>query len=484
MGQSSQWSSVFTFLMAMIGLTIGIGNIWRFSYVLYSNGGGSFFIPYVIAILIMGIPFLILEYGLGFSFKKSFSNLMNSIRPEFEIVAWMLVLFVFIVVTYYMIILGWDLVYLLNSFTFGWGNDPASFFSTFVGGSSSLASAGQIILPTLICTLLLWGVFWVVSVKDVDKGIGRISTVLIPVLFTIMIFIFVYAFTLPGFGMGVSTLFNPDWSALLNVHVWLAAFGQIIFSLSIGQAMVYTYASYLPENSKLIDEVLLVVIANSLYEIFIALGVFSILGYMSLSSSIPMNELISEGTGLIFIIFPQIFNSMGPIGHIIAPLLFISILFAGFTSSFALFEPLLSSLCDKFGWSRKKGVTILVIVACLATFIFSTGISSYMVQMVDAFVNEFGILILIAVQAIIFGWFYGVDKVMPVLNELSTIKVGKTWVFDIKYVLPVLLIVIWMFGIVELFRGEGFLEIVVDLIITVLVVGLSILFTKFKSKDG
>lgn len=198
MGQSSQWSSVFTFLMAMIGLTIGIGNIWRFSYVLYSNGGGSFFIPYVIAILIMGMPFLILEYGLGFSFKKSFSNLMNSIRPEFEIVAWMLILFVFIVVTYYMIILGWDLVYLLNSFTFGWGNDPASFFSTFVGGSSSLASAGQIILPTLICTLLLWGVFWVVSVKDVDKGIGWISTVLIPVLFTIMIFIFVYAFTLPN----------------------------------------------------------------------------------------------------------------------------------------------------------------------------------------------------------------------------------------------------------------------------------------------
>ena len=88
----------------MIGLTIGIGNIWRFSYVLYSNGGGSFFIPYIIAILVMGIPFLILEYGLGFIFKKSFSNLMHSIRPEFEIIAWMLVLFVFIVVIYYRVL--------------------------------------------------------------------------------------------------------------------------------------------------------------------------------------------------------------------------------------------------------------------------------------------------------------------------------------------------------------------------------------------
>ena len=101
-------------------------------------------------------------------------------------------------------------------------------------------------------------------------------------------------------------------------------------------------------------------------------------------------------------------------GHIIAPLLFISILFAGITSSFSLFEPLLSSLCDKFAWSRKKGVTILTIVACIGTVIFSTGISSYLVGVVDEFVNNFAILILIAIHAIIIAWFYGVEKVMPV----------------------------------------------------------------------
>ncbi|WP_405276024.1 sodium-dependent transporter [Methanobrevibacter sp.] len=484
MNERGQWNSVFTFLMAMIGLTLGIGNIWRFSYVLYSNGGGSFFIPYIIAILIMGIPFLILEYGLGFSFKKSFSTLMRSIRPEFEIIAWMLVLLVFIVVIYYMIILGWDLVYLLNSFNFGWGNDPTSFFTNQVGGSSNLASATTIILPTMICTLILWAIFWVVSVKDVDKGIGRLSNVLIPLLFIIMVFIFIYAFTLPGFHIGISTLLTPNWSALLNINVWLAAFGQIIFSLSIGQAMVYTYASYLPKNTKLVDEVLIVVITNSIYEIFIAFGVFSILGYMSLTSSIPMNELISEGTGLIFIVFPQIFNSMGIMGHVIAPLLFISILFAGITSSFALFEPLLSSLCDKFEWSRKKGVTILTIIACVGTIIFSTGISSYSVKIVDEFVNNFGILILIGAQALIFGWFYGVEKVIPVLNEFSTFKVGKTWIFTLKYLLPILLIGVWIFGLVGLFNDKHSLEIIVYAIITIIVVGLSVIFTKLNPKKS
>jgi NSS family neurotransmitter:Na+ symporter len=483
MDQKSQWGSIFTFILAMIGLTIGIGNIWRFSYVLYSNGGGSFFIPYVIAILVMGIPFLILEYGLGFSVKKSFSSLMNSIRPEFEIVAWMLVLFVFVVVIYYMVILGWDFAYFLNSFNFGWGNDPSSFFTSYVGGSSNLASATKIIFPTLICTLILWIIFWAISIRGVDNGIGRTSTVLMPLLFIIMILIFTYSLTLPGFNIGIASLLTPDWSALFNVNVWLAAFGQTIFSLSIGQAMVYTYASYLPKNSKLIDEVLLVVIANSLYEIFIAFGVFSILGYMSLTSSIPMNELISEGTGLIFIIFPQIFNEMGLIGHVIAPLLFLSILFAGFTSSFALFEPLLSSLCDKFGWSRKKGVTILTIVACMGTVIYSAGISSYLVGVVDEFVNNFGILILIGIQAIIFGWFYGVEKVIPILNEYSTFKVGKTWVFTLKYLLPILLIAIWVVGVVKLFNDANSLKIAVDIIITILVVGFSVLFTKIDTKN-
>ena len=484
MNKTSQWNSILTFIMAMIGLTIGIGNIWRFSYVLYSNGGGSFFIPYLIAILIMGIPFLILEYGLGFSFKKSFSNLMRSIRPEFEIIAWMLVLFVFIVVIYYMVILGWDLAYLLNSFNFGWGNDPASFFTNYVGGSSSLTSSTQIIFPTLICTLILWGFFWVVSIKDVDKGIGKLSSILIPLLFIIMIFIFVYAFTLPGSHIGIATLLAPDWSALLNINVWLAAFGQTIFTLSIGQAMVYTYASYLPKNTKLVDEVLLVVVTNSIYEIFTAFGVFSILGYMSSTTSTPMNELISEGTGLIFIVFPHIFNSMGIMGQIIAPLLFLSILFAGITSSFGLFEPLLSSLCDKFGWSRKKGVTILTIVACIGTVIFSRGNSSYLVGIVDGFVNNFGILILIAVQTIIFGWFYGVEKVIPVLNEFSNFKVGKLWVFILKYILPFILIGVWIFGIVDLYNNKNSFGILVNVIIMIIVVGLSALFTKLKPKNS
>ena len=480
MTQQAQWDSSLAFIFAMIGAAAGLGNIWRFSYVLYSNGGGSFFIPYFIAIAIMGIPFLILEYGVGFSFKESFSKILKDIKPEFEIIAWILVLFVFIVTIYYMAILSWDLVYLLSSFTFNWGTDTASYFVNTVGGSSNLSDASFLLIPTTVGVLILWVILWFISHRNVDQGIGKVSKILIPALFVIMAIIIAYALTLPGAGIGISTLLTPDWSMLLNVDIWLAAFAQIIFSLSMGQAIALTYASYLPENSKLIDNVLIVVCSNSLFEICTAFGVFSILGFMSFTNGTPMVQLITEGTGLVFIVFPMIFNIMGPIGRILAPMLFLAILFAGITSALGFFEPMLSSTSDKLGWSRKKTATVLSNIGCAFSLILTTGISSYLVGIIDSFVNQFGILLLIGIQCIIFAWFYGVEHFLPALNEHSTFKVGKTWTFVIKYMLPVVLIIMWVIGIVQLFTTAKSFEIMIDLIIIIAVLVFAFVLTKIK----
>lgn len=478
--QQNQWDSSIAFIFAMIGAAVGLGNIWRFSYVLYSNGGGSFFIPYLIAIAIMGIPFLILEYGVGFTFKESFSSIMRDINPKFEIVAWILVLFVYIVTIYYMVILSWDLVYLGSSFTFSWGADAAHYFVNTVGGSSNLSNASFLLIPTTIGVVVLWIVLWFIAHKNVDKGIGKVSKILIPALFVIMGFIIIYALTLPGAGIGINTLLTPDWSKLTDVNIWLAAFAQIIFSLSMGQAIAVTYASYLPENSKLINNVFLVVASNSLFEICTAFGVFSILGYMSFTNGTPMVQLITEGTGLIFIVFPMIFNIMGPIGRIIAPLLFLAILFAGITSALGFLEPMLNTTADKLGWSRKKTATVLAVIGCIFSLILTSGISSYLVGIIDSFVNEFGILILIGIQCIIFAWYYGIDKFLPVLNGLSIINVGKTWKFVIKYLLPCVLIVMWVIGIISLFSTAKPFELIIDVIIIVMVFVFAALLTKVK----
>ena len=483
MTQHEQWDSSLAFIFAMVGAAVGLGNIWRFSYVLYSNGGGSFFIPYFTAIAIMGIPFLILEYGVGFSFKESFSKILRMIKPEFEIIAWILVIFVFVVTIYYMVILSWDLVYLLSSFTFNWGTDTAAYFVNTVGGSSNLADASFLLIPTTVGVVLLWIVLWFISHRDVDKGIGKVSKILIPALFVIMGIIIVYALTLPGASIGIDTLLTPDWSMLLNVDIWLAAFAQIIFSLSMGQAIALTYASYLPENAKLTDNVLIVVFSNSAFEICTAFGVFSILGFMSFTNGTPMVQLITEGTGLVFIVFPMIFNIMGPIGRILAPMLFLAILFAGITSALGFLEPMLSSTSDKLGWSRKKTATVLSIIGCIFSLILTTGISSYLVGIIDSFVNQFGILLLIGIQCIIFAWFYGVEHFLPALNEHSTFKVGKTWSFVIKYLLPCVLIIMWVVGIIQLFTTAKSFEVMVDLVIIIGVLASAVVLTKIKPAD-
>ncbi|WP_406533217.1 sodium-dependent transporter [Methanobrevibacter sp.] len=483
MAEKNQWDSPIAFIFAMIGAAVGLGNIWRFSYVVYSNGGGSFFIPYFTAIAVMGIPFLILEYGVGFKFKDSFSNIVRKIRPKFEIIAWMLVIFVFIVTIYYMVILSWDLVYLLSSFTFSWGTDAAAYFTQTVGGSSNLSNASFLLIPTTIGVFLLWIILWFIAHRNVDEGIGKVSKILIPALFILMGCIVIYALTLPGAGIGISTLLTPNWSMLLDVNIWLAAFAQIIFSLSMGQAIAVTYAGYLPENSRLIDNALIVIASNSAFEIFTAFGVFSILGYMSATSGTPMVQLVTEGTGLIFIVFPMIFNVMGPIGRIMAPLLFLAILFAGITSALGFFEPMLNSITSKMGWSRKKTTTVLAIIGCAFSLLLTTGISSYLVQIIDSFVNEFGILLLIGVQCIIFAWVYGLDHIMPVLNENSIFKVGKKWSFIIKYLLPVVLIVMWLIGIIQLFTTAKSFEIIIDLIIIIMVLVFSFALTRIRPRS-
>ena len=446
-----QWDSRWSFIFAMIGCAIGLGNIWRFSYVVYSNGGGSFFIPYFVAIALMGIPFLILEYGVGFSFKRSFTEIFKSINPKFEFIAWILIFLIAIVLIYYMVIISWDMFYLMNSFSFSWGSDTAAYFVHNVGGSENLSKIGNFFIPIGIGVIITWFILWFISHKSINKGIGVASKILIPSVFVIMIIIVIYALTLPGAMIGINALLNPNWMALTDINIWLVAFSQIIFSLGMGEAMAMTYASYLKDDAKLTDNVLIVIASNSSFEIFTAFGVFSILGFMSVTS------------------------------HILAPLFFLAVLFAGISSAFAFFEPIVGSISAKFNITRKRLVTILCIIGCACSLLLTCGISSYLVGIIDAFVNEFGILLLVAVQCIIFGWYYGAEKLIPIINRQSSIKIGKLWKNIIKYILPVFIFIIWIIGIITLFMNAKRFEVIVDIGIILLVLILSAIFYKIKA---
>ncbi|MDR2830989.1 MAG: sodium-dependent transporter [Methanobrevibacter sp.] len=482
---STQWNSNLTFLVSMIGAAVGLGNIWRYPYILYSNGGGTFLFVYIISIFLVGIPLLFLEYSIGFRFKNSVPKILKTVKPHLEIVGWFIVLVTFIILTYYVCIVGWDLIYFVLSFFKGWGADTNQFFSqTLLQSTDDISGLTHIVLVCLIPTLIVWFIIWLISHRDLNKGIGRINMIMIPVLFIMMGSIVIYSLTLKGSLLGLTTLFIPNWEKVFNPNIWVAAITQILFSLNIGAGVSITFTGYRPKNPKLINDVLIVTCANCGFELFTAIGIFSILGFMSTTTGININNLASEGIGLAFIVFPDVLNTIGDIAYLIGPIFFLCIFFAGITSTIGMLEPLLSSIKEKIGLSRKKTSTYLCLIGLLISIIYTTGSGGYILAIVDKSVNQIGILFAVILEAIIFSWGFGVDKFLQALNNKSYIIIGKWWVVLIKYVLPLLLSCLWINGVINTFK-QSLMEVVITIIVVSILIVVPAILTSipYKSKE-
>lgn len=477
--KKQEWNSNLAFMMAMIGSAVGLGNIWRFPNVLYSNGGGSFMIPYIVSLFLLGISFVLVEYAVGFKFKKSIARILYFVKDKLEPVAWFILTIVFLITTYYVCVVGWDLIYIVLSFTKAWGANPDLYFANNVLHATDSMSGLLAIVPNvLISVFLIWFIAWLIIKRDLNDGIGKVSQILLPLLCLIVVGIVIFSLTLPGASIGYSQIFTPDWSALTNLDVWLAAFGQIVFSLSLGMAIAMTYASYLPEGSKLVDNAIIVAFSNSGFEVFNSIGIFSILGFMTLSSGIPFNELVTEGTGLAFVVFPQVFNTMGPAAYVVGPLFFLCILFAGITSVIALLEGVCYSISEKFLIERKKTATVVCIIGFLISCIFATEAGSTILGVFDAYLNNFALLFAILLECIIFGWIYKFDDLIETLNNNSNIKVGKTWKTVIKYILPICILGLWIQGVISTINTADGLSLTIMGILTVLLIVIPFIFAK------
>ena len=487
MTNTNKWESNIIFILAMIGSAVGLGNIWRYPYVLYSNGGGAFYIPYLVAIFALAIPFLILEYGVGYNYQSSFTKAIIKLKPKFEFYGWILPVVIFIMTIYYSTIIGWDGIYLFLSFFKGWGADPNTFLNVnLLQTTHSLSGVFNFIPFIAIFIIIGWFIIWFISHKNLDEGLGKVCKIFVPLLFVIMIFIVIFSLTLPGANIGLAELFNPDWSLLWHFDIWMAAFGQIFFSLSLGMGAGFTYASYTNDDIDLISSGLYVVIANSAFENFTALGVFSILGYMSLQSGTPVSEIVSQGTTLIFVAYPQVFNILGSIGLILGPLFFFTVYVAGITSMLSSFEVLSISIQNKFALSRRKATLILCLIGCLASMVYATSAGEYILRISDLFVNNIVVIFSVFVECVLFAWVFKAERLVSFFNSRSkTFKIGKWWLAEVKYIIPLLLIVIWFGGLYELIAMKTTESVIVLIVLALILLIFSLIFTLLpeKSKD-
>ncbi len=481
----NEWGSNLSFILAMIGSAVGLGNIWRYPYVLYSNGGGAFYIPYIVAILLMGIPFLILEYGVGYNFKSSFAKAITKIDSKWQYLGWLLPVAVFMIMIYYSAILGWDGIYMILSFTKGWGADPNTFFTAnLLQASSSYIGLLNFIPLIAVAMLVGWVIVWFISHKDLEDGLGKVSKILVPALFIIMIVIVGFSLTLPGASIGLAELFNPDWSLLTHFEIWMAAFGQIVFSLSLGMSIAFTYASYTKDDADLVTNTISIALANSLFENFAALGVFSILGYMSLQSGTAVADLVTQGTGLVFIVYPTVFNVLGQWALVLGPLFFLTVYLAGLTSILSTIEPLSFSIQNKFGWSRSKTMTVLIIVGAAISMVYATSFGGDLLGFVDTFINQIALLLGVILECIIFAWIFKAEKLIDFMNSRSkTIKLGGWWLVIVKYVLPIFIAIIWIGGLIDVVSAGTFDQLVFTAITAAILLIATLVFTLLPAKN-
>jgi NSS family neurotransmitter:Na+ symporter len=434
------FSSRKVFILAAIGSAVGLGNIWRFPYVAYENGGGAFVIPYLVALLTAGIPFLFLDYALGHRNRGSAPLSFARLRRGTEGLGWWQVAICFMIAVYYAAVIAWAVRYTFFSLDQAWGADPEGFFFGDFLQAGEPGVQADLVPGVLVPLLIVWVAVIAIMVAGVQKGIGATSVVFIPILVVAFTILVVQALFLDGAGQGLDALFTPDWGALSEPGVWGAAFGQIFFSLSIGFGIMITYSSYVHRDTDMTGSGAVVGFANSGFELLAGIGVFAALGFMAQASGVPVSEVASGGIGLAFIAFPTIISE-APAGAFLGVLFFGSLVIAGITSLVSVIEVVISAVRDKFEMSR-RGAALAVTVPCtvLSLAFFSTTSGIFVLDIVDHFINQFGILLVAVVSMLVIAW--GV-RALPLLaahlNHGGSVPIGAWWRVLISVVAPLAL---------------------------------------------
>jgi NSS family neurotransmitter:Na+ symporter len=434
------FSSRKVFILAAIGSAVGLGNIWRFPYVAYENGGGAFILPYLIALLTAGLPFLLLDYGLGHRFRGSAPLSFRRASKRAEALGWWQVGICFVIAVYYAAVIAWAARYAFFSLDQSWGDDPEGFlFGEYLQAGDP--GIGLDFVPgVLVPLVLVWLAVLVIMALGVQRGIGATSVVFIPVLMISFLALVVAALFLPGAVDGLDALFAPDWSALAETGVWVAAYGQIFFSLSVGFGIMITYASYVGRRTDMTGSGLVVGFSNSGFELLAGIGVFAALGFMAGAQGTTVDQVATDGLGLAFVAFPAIISE-APAGALIGVLFFGSLVFAGVTSLISVLEVVISAVRDKFEMSRVgASMAVGVPAALISITLLGTSTGVYVLDIVDHFINRFGILLVAVVSMLLLSWVFKKTAVLrDHLNADGSLQLGRWWLALIGIVAPAVL---------------------------------------------
>lgn len=418
------------FILAAIGSSVGLGNMWKFPYITGENGGAAFFLLFIVCLLLIGLPVLLAELAIGRSGRGSAATaFIKAGGGKGWLAAGLLqVLTPFIILSFYLIIAGWTLHYAVTSFSGALYNnqDFAGQFSSFMGGY----------LPIVwqLVSVLITGL---IVAKGVSGGIEKFNKVLIPAMLVLLLVLMVRALTLPGAGAGASFFLNPDFSQLTTESA-LVALGHAFFSLSLGMGILVTYGSYVDKNQSLGAATVAVGAGDLLYAFIAGLIIFP--------TTFSFGIAPDQGPSLIFIALPAAFSAM-PLGFLFGGLFFVLLAIAALTSAVSLLEVPVKYFMERLSWSRSRSVWVL----SLAVFIVGIPAALSMGLMPELKINGTDV----------FSWmdFVASNILLPIGGLLVTIFAGyfwknaaeasglnagwfRVWLFMLRYVAPVLVFLV------------------------------------------
>jgi SNF family Na+-dependent transporter len=457
-----QWGTRIGLVLAMAGNAVGLGNFLRFPVQAAQNGGGTFMIPYFISFLLLGIPMMWIEWGVG---RYGGNHGHGSVPGMFDVLTerkkkWakyfgvLGVVMPLVVFIYYTYIVSWMLALSLFSLTgdyFGMGEveEMRGYLSSYQNIFDSTGTSGLVTIGFFLITFVFLG--WVLS-RGISGGIEKLALIGMPILFLFAFLLLARVLTLPTMAAspaeGLNFIWNPDWRALANVNVWVAAAGQMFFTLSVGMGSIQTYSSYLKQKDDVALTGLSTAATNEFAEVVLggtiaipaAVVFFGVSGAMAIAQGGSF-DLGIVAMGVVFQGLP------GPeiLGRLAAFLWFFLLFIAGITSSVALASPTIAFLQEEFRFTRKKAaraVTVLGLGLGLFHVIFYR---HGVLDVWDYWAGTFGLVVFAAVEVILFAWIFGIDRGWDELHKGADIRIPGVYKVVMKWVTPIFLygLLIW-----------------------------------------
>jgi NSS family neurotransmitter:Na+ symporter len=490
------WQSRKGFIFAAAGAAIGLGNLWRFPFQAYKNGGGAFLLPYFVALITCAIPLMIMEYAFGRKIRGGSVKAFTSLKKKLEVLGWVQVMVPVVVMTYYSAIISISLIFMVYSLghAFGiinWLSDPGPIMGMVTGSAESAMDLGAgISIYIVIAVIFVWIANWLIVRKGISGGIEKMSNIFTPMLMVLMLIFMVNAVRLNGATVGLEALFKPDFSKILDPGIWVSAYAQVFFSTTLAVGVMIAYGSYLHEKADVVNSAFITVLANSSFDLIAGVLVFSTLGYLVTNMGVEFTAF-GTGAGVAFIAFPIAISTMSSnvvIQGLLGFLFFFCLFIAGISSSISMLESFATAALDKFNIPRKKLITIISIIGFIGSACFASYAGfNFILDIVDAYVGNIVIAGLGLVEVVAVSYIYGTKELRDEANKYSDFKVGKWWDYLLRYFTPLLLGAVVVTNIVNLITGLGKMEsvelmsnIIFGWGTVVIMIGASIVFCKRK----